>query len=54
MAKLPNIYKVLPDESIQKMIDGHKAQISRMNSQVALLNRELKRRKRLTRNDKLN
>lgn len=54
MAKLPDIYKVLPDESIQKMIDGYKAQISRMNSQVALLNRELKRRKRLTTNYKLN
>lgn len=54
MAKLPDIYKVLPDESIQKMIDGHKSQISRMNSQVALLNRELKRRKRLTSNNQLN
>ena len=51
MKEIPGIYKVLPDESIQKMISGKKAQISRLNSEMALLNRELKRRKRLTKNE---
>lgn len=48
MKTIPNVYKLLPDESIQKMIEGKKAQVSQLNSEMALLNRELKRRKRLT------
>lgn len=51
MKDIPNVYKLLPDESIQKMIDGKKGQISRLNSEMALLNRELKRRKRLTKTE---
>ena len=47
MKKLDSAYSSISEEGLLALIANHKKEISHHNSMILLLNRELKRRKRL-------
>lgn len=47
MKKLDSAYSSISEEGLLALITNHKREISHHNSMILLLNRELKRRKRL-------
>lgn len=47
MKKLDSAYSSISEEGLLSLITNHKKEISHHNSMILLLNRELKRRKRL-------